>query len=211
MKAIYKVTLIALMTISIRSAHAQTTLRDVFSAPDCDSACFLGIEPELTSQTQLEAILKDSNIHYDIYPIGFEAGSVSYDFLPPPMDFIDSTDPDGVGVLVASGIVYQMFLPLADVPVDAVLEAYGAPARIISDTSMVLVYPSEGIAFDVSLTDSTVVKYAWISSAEGIESMFMEPTLYPDIRPCTELANLCSIAIAAPTRHAPRVDLGLVH
>ena len=86
-----------------------------------------------------------------------------------------------------------MFVPLADVPIDAVLSAYGAPARYLKSASRVLVYPTEGLAFLISRTDSTIVEFAWISSEVGIAYAFMDPAFYPDIQPCIEPANLCRI------------------
>ena len=132
----------------------------------------------MTSQTQLQSILDGLDIEYSIYPIGLEAGSVSYNFIPPAMNFINSSDLDGVGVLVADGVAYQMFVPLADVPIDAVLSAYGAPARIVVEfASRVLVYPTEGLAFLISRTDSTIVEFAWISSEVGIALRIYGPSI----------------------------------
>ena len=54
-------------------AQGDDTLPSVLSGTTCERPCFLGIEPMITSRTQLETILSEQNIEFEIDPLGLNA------------------------------------------------------------------------------------------------------------------------------------------
>lgn len=182
------------------TATPAVSLRSIFNPPSCAVACWLGIEPGVTTQADLESILSGLNIQYDVSPIGLEGNTFDYSFNPNNEWPYVGNNQGSIGILVGDGVVFQMIVPLADVPIDTILDQYGPPDGIVGPSeNRLLLYASYGLAFFVSRTDSTVVTSAWFSTQDGIVYAFVDNLNYPDIQPCTQPANLCAIETATPS------------
>jgi len=191
------------VTTTLTPTPATPTLLELLSAPSCSIACFLGIEPGMTTQVDLESILSGLNIQYDVSPIGLEGNTFDYSFNPHNNWPYVGNNQRSIGILVGDGIVFQMIVPLADVPIDTILDQYGPPDGIVGPSeNRLLLYASYGLAFFVSRTDSTVVTSAWFSTQDGIVYAFVDNPNYPDVQPCTQPANLCAIETSTPSPSA---------
>lgn len=189
---------IILILVSVTITHTQQTLRNVLSGANCEIACFLNIEPGVTTEADLETILNGLNIQYEISPIGLEGKTFDYAF-GANNNWAHIGSHGSIGILVGDGIVFQMIVPLVDTPINTIVDLYGPPDGIVGDAAhQLVVYASQGIAFSVSRTDSTVVTSAWLTTPNGIAYAFIDNPNYPDVQPCTQPANLCAIETAVP-------------
>ncbi len=177
------------------TSSESVTLRDVLSDEGCQQACFMGIEPGVTTQAELEIILDELNITYQISPIGLSGHASVYSFRLNDVPPFIRNDYD-VGIGVGDGMVDQIVIPLQDSPTETILSLYGAPTRIADAGSITLAYPTSGIAFAVSRNNNSEVAFASILDEEGITNIFIES--YPIMPPCTEPAEICRIATATP-------------
>lgn len=168
------------------------TLLELLSAPSCSIACFLGIEPGVTTKSEMEAILNERGIAYESHPIGrgghITSYNLSFDNLSP---FINSTGiPTPAGVMLGDDIVEQIDISLINVTVSDVLAAYGAPEVVGKTGAFVLVYPSRGLVFFISRTDPTVVDLVYIRTQVSTQAVF------GDVAPCVDQPIICNIQTA---------------
>jgi hypothetical protein len=186
-----------IIAFSSQVAFAQTTLRDQLTAPQCPAACFLGIIPGITSRSELEAILKATDIVYRATPLGLsDTGLISYVF-DVDLPYL-STDSESISVIVAGDIVGEVLIDLSDVTVHNILEWYGAPDSIGWFGSHVMVYINEGLVFIIPFDDHSIVDFLMLRSP-GLSGGF---ALWTDTASCmTEVSPICLIATATPTFH----------
>jgi hypothetical protein len=102
---------------------ASFTLRDILSSQDCERACWLGIEPGVTSKEQVKNILENAEVNFDEVPLPDPKKNTVYDLFFPGSN-------DNVGALAISGeTVSQITLPL-DVCIARIVNEYGVPAEV---------------------------------------------------------------------------------
>src|SRR4051812_7751678 len=70
------------------NAQNTPTLREVFNAPSCIVSCWLGIQPNVTTQNQLETLLLQQEVNYNITQIDlFES---IYSWKPSRLPYVDT-------------------------------------------------------------------------------------------------------------------------
>jgi len=181
------------VTTTLTPTPATPTLLELLSAPSCSIACFLGIEPGVTTKSEMEAILNERGIAYEFYPIGRGGHITSYNLsinnLSPfmPNSTGNSTP---AGVMLGDDIVEQVDISLINVTVSDVLAAYGAPEVVGKTGAFVLVYPSRGLVFFISRTDPTVVDLVYIRTQVSTQGVFGE------VAPCVDQPIICNIQTA---------------
>ncbi|MBK9123811.1 MAG: hypothetical protein IPM16_11925 [Chloroflexi bacterium] len=128
------------------STEGQALL-NLFSGPDCQRNCFLGIQPNVTTEQELVDSLVSASIQYYVLP-----GQIQWYAPDLPLLFSDSA----IDVHIVSGMVDQLNGRL-DTTVDVVVEVFGSPpVATIHDTAkaatpdlIVIAYPELGLAFYV--------------------------------------------------------------
>jgi WD40 repeat protein len=144
------------------------TLRDILSAPNCQIACLLGIEPGVTNHADLENILNSLGIPFESRPIGNAGMITSYNFDAP----IDSPFiPNGhepIGVMLSPDQVEQVDFEVTGVTVQDILNWYGAPASVGNVGTNVLVYPDLGLIFFVSDKDNNSIDLVYLRTYAGV-------------------------------------------
>src|SRR5690606_27290489 len=198
MKSLYKLLISLFMILPLaENAAAQTTLRDVLSSEGCGIACYMGIEPGITTQSELEKELDELNIDYDLSVIGSAGLITTYSFYPDSLSpFI--MDGSAVSVTLGGDQVEEIFLRLSDVAVVDILEWYGAPAKITGvweNENYNLVYPDDGLVFSISQDNPSVIEFVLLRTRSGVVGTFMDRS---ELRACTEPASLCNISTATP-------------
>ncbi len=181
------------------------TLRQTFNAPTCIVSCWEGIQPNVTTQAELEALLQARGINYTANPVSdFET---QYVWIPSSlMPYLDTRDNlFRVGVIVVDEIVAEIILPV-NIALQQIVQEYGAPTianeSIERDGSRhtYLVYPASGLYFIVD--SGAGLEFAWnvrVLGASnlteyftGIESNIQDCALYSG-------SNGCILATATPT------------
>jgi hypothetical protein len=166
------------------------TLRSLLHSPGCQTACFLGIQPGVTSQTQLENNLSNLNIMYEVSTASvtsfynFDASSVSSSLISSEIPAL---------IIVGVDTVSEINIPLNGVMASDVTNMYGMPSLVANfggGGSNYLVYPAQGLVFVESSQGDIVLVI--IRSRQGISS-------YTNGAPCTSISPLCSIPTATPT------------
>jgi hypothetical protein len=129
---------------------SQLTLRDALLDENCASSCFMGIQPEITSESELEIILDDAGIQYIASTLGLEGNYFTYQFNPnSPVPSIVN-DAKSAAVLTANNRVTMILLSLHNTSVADILEEFDVPEIVNQDGSCNLVYPSLGLTFSIS-------------------------------------------------------------
>jgi len=190
---------IVVITIAliISPALAQgETLADLLSDPNCASACYLGIEPGVTTQITLESILNQNNIVFTVNTIGSTGVLKAYTFEPtPPSSHLDLNRPH-VYVDVAGDTVDLITLFLDNVTVAQMISWFGAPDAIREADGGIFFYFAKGIIFGVSRNDPDRLDAAFITRP-GKDALRIAYMLDTDL--CTASTGNCSIPTATPT------------
>ncbi len=184
--------ILALLLVSSGTVLAQggSDLLQLLSNDNCQSSCFLGIEPFVTTQAQVEAILDDLSIEYSNVTLYGSTETVGYSF---PLDSGYPFNPEGAGVLLYGDVVFRVTLAV-HVPVATIIEVYGAPPQILHLLgATVLLYPERHLAFEVDHQDVSQAERVTISTPEYLAQFF------GDVVPCDAPPEICNMATATPT------------
>lgn len=173
---------------------AQESLSDLLSNSSCTVPCLLGIQPVVTTRSQLEAILLENNLSYEVVHIASLKMDIYTFVYQHPLLFED------VGVYIGPGdFVEEVNFLTQNLTVQDVLNTYGAPTRVGTVGSYILIYPDLGLVFFASNDNGDNIGLIKMNSVAGIKRLYLtdyvsELTNCPD-----EPANLCQIATATPT------------
>ncbi len=180
-------------------------LRQLLSDPGCQAACVLGIEPGVTLAMEVPPILEARHVCYNalrLFPddpgLTFtidEVGRIAafFPFAAEDARMIIGTGSDVVLDLGITGIERIM--------VDDVLEAFGPPSDIATDgEDYWLLYDSLRLDFHIG-DDHTSIYHIHLNLP--LTFSFVNPddggTALGSVLPCSEPAEICSIATATPT------------
>jgi len=195
--------LIVLLSISnIFKISAQSDadkLRALFG-DECILACFMDIEPGVTTLLEVETQLQQENISYS--KNGNEE-SVTLEWALPPQEFVtDGASVPFILIIFLDDVVLKIIAPL-NAPLDAVIEVFGAPHRVTqSDAHYYMTYPDQGLLFIVLDFSSTSRTFALISEAVYIpNSEITNPSGENIIQTCmTYGVSPCIAPTATPTQ-----------
>jgi WD40 repeat protein len=183
-------------------SEAQT-LRDLLSYPTCQRTCFMGIEPGVTTQTEVQKVFSDQNISYTVFAgiqddreengIYYGTGKRNIPFLSQHGGILESD------VLFKDGIAGSIHL-LMDIPISVILKAYGQPAIFtVDDGDYWLIYPAERLAFQVRDFISTEnANLVFIMTDDVLLEAFINTPDLP-VQDCPASTELCLIQTATPT------------
>lgn len=211
MKGVRCVIGIVFLALSVGKVSAQATIHDLLSGDACQLSCFLGIQPGITAQSELEQILNAAGITFSVDTLGLEGDSFIYSFKPThPIPFVKFD----VWALVANNTINQVAIDLEGVTVNDVLAQYGAPEKILDDGgSYDLVYPDQGLLFNIPPEDNTRISSVMIRTEAGIRYIFVDSINVVDLQPCETPTNLCQIKMktrAVNTNGTIRFSLRIV-
>ena len=184
-------------------------LRRLLSDPGCQAACFLGIEPGVTLPDEIETIFEATKREYYVgAPLPDDPGLIYTisDQNPADQLFPFSGNYGQIAVNIVDNQVANITLiDVEGLSISDVLEAFGQPSRIVQGLgSYDLVYSVERLQFRLS-GDPMNVFEIHLMSPDDFESTF-NSDLVLDIFPCTEPAEICTIATATPSPTAPAVS-----
>jgi hypothetical protein len=173
-------------------------VQTIFRGNSCQLNCFMGVEPLVTTESQLMNWLSSQNIEYTTQP-GQPVSFISWH--PTQPEYLNTGYP--IRVALKNGLVDQIWGGI-HAPVDAVLEVFGAPpvtsigylARNIDPDLLVMAYPQHGIAFHMhssmySVNVDLVTRfniawpgngYSWSEDPDG--ELFSEPCSIYGVWPC---------------------------
>ncbi len=173
----------------VMAGQGNDNIRDLLSDDNCQAACFLGIEPGITTNAEVKTILSLANIEYELGTIGF-SNRQSYSF---DASGISSHFSGGEGSIWAGeneeDVVWLIYLPLSDISVNDVLSLYGPPARISFSGTIELVYPNERLVFIVDF-DPSMISSVEITTLDTLTVRYIEQD---SLLPCIEPVEICSI------------------
>jgi hypothetical protein len=129
---------------SIGSSDSEALVQ-LLSPPSCQRACFLGIEPGVTTEVEFLDILEVHNFPYILIIEGY--GNSAYEFtVTSPLPFIPQ-ESRVVAIDISRGIVRQITISL-DVAISIVLEAYGSPDAAGYEGGLYRIeYVQQGLSF----------------------------------------------------------------
>lgn len=137
---------------------ASSALQDLLTNEECSSACWLGIEPGVTSRETAQNILRDANIIFVDVPLPEPEKNAIYDF---SQDKAQSAK----GAIAISGDTVSQITLVLDVCISRIIADYGTPAEIQESGSYVsLLYPESGLVFNVSPNDPKRVVSIFLTS-----------------------------------------------
>lgn len=192
----------------------STNLRDVFSAPTCQRACWLGIQPGVTTKSQVQTILSSNGIAYEVkLELGLGANPADNPFGWIPDDtlpFIDTQDGKReVRIYFQQDVVQGVYLPV-DISLSTVLAEFGSPDQVRQTNAQAfeLTYPAIGVTFLIGQTDTNrvVTLNLW---SELAEAQFLEVPNSPFLlQDCSLFDDICTIQTATPSPTAAPVPNG---
>jgi hypothetical protein len=137
---------------------ANITLPELLSHLGCNSSCWQGIEPEITSREQILQYLEENNIEYTTIP-GTPATDAEYFYWSvgnSPLSSDDEMVLVDVAIYVPTNRVGRVSFGQIDLCVSTVIRDYGLPTSVRSDgSSYTLAYPSQRLLF---LADGQLAK-----------------------------------------------------
>jgi hypothetical protein len=171
------------------------TLPDMISDENCSIACYMGIEPGVTTRTELIAFFEENRTNHQVSYIGLQAPLYVYDFAPERGTPLVRYGEYAIGVNVAGTYVEDIFIPLDEVSVTDILEWYGSPAKITKpgDHAFEMLYPELGLSFTILDEATTMIDFLTIRTITRTNLLMDVSNLHP----CTEPANLCAIETLA--------------
>jgi hypothetical protein len=172
------------------------------SSPRCLRACWLGLETGVATEEQLEATLDRLNFNYEI---SITSDGITSYFLNLDTDDLSQLPFINNNPIISTrnGTITEIYLPVANVPLEMVLDDYGAPTRVFETElngilTIELIYPDNDLLFYVSThsgvdtVDSIILRDAFL-----LLGYYAVP---PDIRnfeDCTIFeADPCPVATA---------------
>lgn len=168
-------TLFLLVVLSIVSVFSQcgsepSELQDLFSSEDCEIACWIGIEPLVTSRQEAIAILANQGIDYEVGMFASPGDSVILD----TGQYQSKIDIDGdmiVFIEFFEGVVWRIWFHRADICANGVIDAYGLPDAVVatrtsSGFGVDVYYFGEGLAFFGTSETAPYFDSAFVSHEE---------------------------------------------
>jgi len=148
-----KLILLILMLLSFNKLSAQTSesqqLHDLLTSPNCQRACFLGIQPGLTTQAEVRSLLASMNIQYRVYSGQASNNEANGTYYWVPNSSTPFMFGGEVSVRFTNNIATQILIPMS-VLVSTILDTYGNPVGMGSgDGNYYLEYPPQGLVFRV--------------------------------------------------------------
>lgn len=200
-KIVRQIIFIVLILQSGISIQAQSELMSLITDENCDSPCWLGIIPGVTTEAQIEAILDSHNINYEKNPLGAE-GSTSYFYYITEYARPFLRDNSAL-IYTDAGIVTSIEFPLQNVEINELIAELGNPTHILQDgTSYRLVYESENIAIGVIRSDQNHVFNLWIMSDEVFSIAYQDYPAWDEVETCNDSNQLCDVVnvfLSSPT------------
>ncbi|MBN1963532.1 MAG: hypothetical protein JW910_02725 [Anaerolineae bacterium] len=191
------------------SAIAQTgvILFDWLTDPTCLAACYFGIEPGVTHPDEIEPLLDAANLVYSLGPAALPDLNRDYPlrYMISPEDNTETVFPflgeygDIVIIFMGNQIDSIVIDDVAGVTVDDVLDAFGAPSRIVDAIfSYDLLYVDERLVFSVNKQQpSSAIELITILSPPTLDFCYFQIDDIVDIQPCSEPEELCNIETSA--------------
>jgi hypothetical protein len=188
-------------SLTFLQTKAQSpTLREVFNAPTCTVSCWIGIQPNITTTNQLEAIFIQQGINYNLTQVDqFES---IYSWKPSNLPYVDTRNGTyGATISVFNGIVAEINIPV-NISLVQIVQEYGAPtiANVSTDgRDTTIVYPSFGLYFEASSVYG--LQYAWNVKVVGNSNLTTFFTGVPsNIQDCSMYSQSgCILITATPT------------
>jgi hypothetical protein len=180
-------------------ATSSETLAELLSAPNCSSACWLGITPG-DLETTIEEQLTAANIEFSKEEFGISGDMFSYDITEDYFHPLVRSDIP-ITIFAGQGYVAVIYIFVKDLSVNDVIHTYGDPTMLVETgaASVTFVYPQYGLAFSVLRENSDFIDRIQITSAEGIINGYINNAYFDIFPPCTDATQLCAITTATPT------------
>jgi hypothetical protein len=184
------------LTPSATIQSETQTLRDLLSYPTCQSTCFMGIEPGVTTQIELETLLDQIQLEFTHASIA-SGHLILYTVSPLSSPFLADDKP--VYIDVTADHVDLMTLFLQDVTLAQITNEYGAPDAIVGgdEASKFIIYIAEGLIFATESPDKDSIGLVFLTPP-GRNALRINSYL-SDFAPCSGSVTLCGIPIATPT------------
>lgn len=188
--------------------QAQSNLMSLTSDISCNSSCWLGIEPGITTEVQVEAILNSNSITYEKHPLGAE-GSTSF--------FYDVTGGyshplimgDSALVNTNQGVVTSIDMLLQTVEITDMISEFGNPTHILHYvTANIMAYDTENLVFIVIETDKNHVFKLSIMSDEILNLVYLNDPFWDDLETCTDTNQLCDVVSAISSVPICDINIG---
>ncbi|MBZ0279806.1 MAG: WD40 repeat domain-containing protein [Anaerolineae bacterium] len=187
------------------TATPAVPLRSIFNPPSCAVSCWLGIEPGITTQAQVQTILSNLNIEYTVNPasmppIGTGEQDGIYNFVPPGMPFINSSK--SVSIHFYNGIVVliQIFV---NIPSPVIIAEYGAPdhTSLIDNSVFRTVYSQLHMSFLTSISDLGRQTAVEIGTENSVSKLFLftDNMVIKTVEDCAIIPGGCLFATATPS------------
>lgn len=188
--------------IPANTLHPQAAyLRSLFLSPDCVRACYKGIEPEVTTIDEAEAILSQEGISYrknDIVDGHFE---LYVDDISLPRDFFSRSFFSLSYTEDNHDKIWQIWFIDFKVHYSLVIEAFGSPDQIVdgrlydpSFNSFDFVYFSKGLYFNFDSETGISDDFRIVASRHQVLRKEDDPLAY---YVCTVYGSLPCIAPTA--------------
>lgn len=184
-------------SFNVKAQSDADKLRALFGN-DCIQACFLGIEPDITTLASLEIILQNQGVTYS--KIG-EAGDFIVQWALTGYEFIPNES--HISVIFSENVVVKLIVTL-DAPLISVYEVFGQPYQVFrhneNQSRYILSYPNYGLVFTV-LQSNTSTTFTLVSESRTIKySEIFNPNGEPITQSCTTFGvPPCIAPTATPT------------
>ncbi len=178
-------------------------LISVLKPAGCTTTCFIGIQPGVTTQSEVKAIFASRNIQYTVdtginndEPNGIYSWNM-------PTTVLNFSANDGTPVFAfitfSKGIVRQVVVGLS-IPVKTIVAAFGQPdAFKTDDSAYYMFYPQQGVIFQ-PLTPPQNYSYAtafFLVDTTLMNEWLSDTSISPALT-CPEGSDLCSVKTATP-------------
>lgn len=165
-------------------------LKDTFTPASCEHACWLGIEPDVTTEQEaLDILVANGLIPDEIQELRAASFKVE-----PNFPFIGELFNSGM-VRFAYGRVDQIELPV-NITLNQIKSAYGIPDRIIDcvDDVFQIVYASEGLVFETSDPNPDQIFRMYITNDHWLSLEYVpQPPFTSLLKDCSQALFLCDL------------------
>jgi hypothetical protein len=205
---IFMITCISVETQAQISDDAQL-LRDLLTSPNCNIACYKGLEPLVTTLSDLELFFNNNNLDAEWVTSGESFGF--YYWTPSNVPFYVSTR-GRLGAAFSNGVLVQMDIPL-DISTSTIIEAFGEPDDIKEEDEGAIyhmIYENEGLLFLYNTrfsTDQSV--FVFLSNPQSQGTLLTNDRgREPIEQTCTTYGAPPCIAATAEPNQFPVADAG---
>jgi hypothetical protein len=161
--ALFLMLIISVLSGKLKAQTDTPDIKGALSACHCKAACWLGIEPGVTTTAQAQSILDSLNIQYRLITIDSGTGTIAWDITD---ETLVPATPGRVDMYFQSNIIYQIRLRTI---FDAALlfQQYGQPA--------VTTRYAIG-AYDLFYADERIIFTVYIGSTDRVgEILLVDP------------------------------------